>query len=39
MQIEFAVVKGLQYNLYNGKYNGKTEVGLPEPRTDWIFLE
>jgi len=38
-QIEFSVVKGLQYNLYSGRYNGKIEVGLPEPRTDWVFLK
>lgn len=37
-QIEFDVIKGDKHIFYNGKYNSQTGVGLPQKRTDWIFL-
>jgi dCTP deaminase len=37
-QIEFDVIRGDIHHLYNGKYNARDGVGLPEARTDWIFM-
>lgn len=37
-QIEFDVIKGDKHIFYNGKYNAQTSVGLPQARTDWVFL-